>query len=75
MAARTGGLGTSRRYSDTVKFDMLYVAVPTRHPAIAFVRGLDYSIHGKALHATDQVDITLVKPRVRKYETAGAASA
>ncbi|MEQ1869802.1 MAG: ATP-binding protein [Vicinamibacterales bacterium] len=38
MAARTGGLGTSRRYSDTVKVDMLYVAVPTKHPAIAFVR-------------------------------------
>ncbi len=43
--------------------------------AIEYVRGLDYSIHGTSLHATDQVDITLVKPRVRKYETAGAASA
>ncbi|MDB4994981.1 MAG: Succinate dehydrogenase flavoprotein subunit [Myxococcaceae bacterium] len=43
--------------------------------AIEYVRGLDYSINGKSLHATDQVDITLVKPRVRKYETAGAASA
>ena len=32
------GLGRSRRYSATLKIDMLYVAVPVRHPAIAFVR-------------------------------------
>ena len=32
------GIGRSRRYSTTVKFDMLYVAVPVSHPAIAFVR-------------------------------------
>jgi len=32
------GLGRSRRYSATLKIDMLYVAVPVRHPTIAFVR-------------------------------------
>jgi succinate dehydrogenase / fumarate reductase flavoprotein subunit len=42
---------------------------------VAYVRSLDYAINGKRLHATGEVDITLVKPRVRKYETAGAASA
>jgi two-component system phosphate regulon sensor histidine kinase PhoR len=38
VQARAGGLGRARRYSDTLKIDMLYVAVPVSHPAIAFVR-------------------------------------
>src|SRR5215208_5169688 len=38
IAARTSGIGRSRRYSTTVKFEMLYVAIPVNHPAIAFVR-------------------------------------
>jgi two-component system, OmpR family, phosphate regulon sensor histidine kinase PhoR len=38
VAARASGLGRSRRYSATLKIDMLYVAVPVRHPSIAFVR-------------------------------------
>jgi two-component system phosphate regulon sensor histidine kinase PhoR len=38
IAARERGLGRARRYSATLKIDMLYVAVPVRHPAIAFVR-------------------------------------
>jgi two-component system phosphate regulon sensor histidine kinase PhoR len=38
LEARERGLGTSRRHSDTVNVDMLYVAVPVTHPAIAFVR-------------------------------------
>ena len=38
VAARATGIGRSRRHSDTLKIDMLYVAVPVRHPAIAFVR-------------------------------------
>jgi succinate dehydrogenase / fumarate reductase flavoprotein subunit len=42
---------------------------------IDYVRSFDYSIAGQAVHATDEVDISLVKPRARKYETAGAASA
>jgi two-component system phosphate regulon sensor histidine kinase PhoR len=36
--ARATGLGRARRYSATVKMDMLYVAVPVKHPSIAFVR-------------------------------------
>ena len=38
VEARATGLGQARRYSDTLKIDMLYVAVPVTHPAIAFVR-------------------------------------
>ena len=40
-----------------------------------FVRALDYAINGKAMRVTDEVDISLVKPRARRYEQAGAASA
>jgi len=36
--ARANGLGRSRRHSATIGVDMLYVAVPVRHPSIAFVR-------------------------------------
>src|SRR5262245_3267430 len=38
VAARTAGIGRARRYSATLKIDMLYAAVPVRHPSIAFVR-------------------------------------
>ena len=38
VVARTEGIGRARRSSATLKIDMLYVAVPVRHPAIAFVR-------------------------------------
>jgi two-component system phosphate regulon sensor histidine kinase PhoR len=38
VAARSTGLGQARRYSDTLKIDMLYVAVPVRGEPIAFVR-------------------------------------
>jgi two-component system phosphate regulon sensor histidine kinase PhoR len=36
--ARTSGVGRARRGSATLKIDMLYIAVPVRHPAIAYVR-------------------------------------
>jgi succinate dehydrogenase / fumarate reductase, flavoprotein subunit len=42
---------------------------------VNFVRSIDYNLLGKSLHITDEVDISLVTPRARKYETAGAASA
>jgi succinate dehydrogenase / fumarate reductase flavoprotein subunit len=45
------------------------------HDGISYVRGLDYSLAGQKVHVTDQIDISLVKPRPRRYETAGAASA
>lgn len=38
VEARARGIGRARRYSATLKIDMLYVAVPVSHPAIAFVR-------------------------------------
>ncbi len=38
VEARATGLGKSRRFSDTIKLDMLYIAVPALHPAVAFVR-------------------------------------
>jgi two-component system phosphate regulon sensor histidine kinase PhoR len=37
-AARASGFGRAERYSDTLKFGMLYIAVPTAHPRIHFVR-------------------------------------
>ncbi len=43
--------------------------------AVNYVREFDYAQNGKGVHITDAVDISLVKPRPRKYETAGAASA
>jgi succinate dehydrogenase / fumarate reductase flavoprotein subunit len=42
---------------------------------VRYVRELDYDLLGERVHATDAVDVSLVKPRPRKYETAGAASA
>jgi two-component system phosphate regulon sensor histidine kinase PhoR len=38
LAARATGLGRSRRHSDTLNIDMLYVAVPVSHPRIGIVR-------------------------------------
>jgi two-component system phosphate regulon sensor histidine kinase PhoR len=38
VEARARGVGRARRYSDTLKIDMSYVAVSVTHPAIAFVR-------------------------------------
>ena len=38
LEARERGIGRARRYSATVKIDMLYVAVPVSHPSIAYVR-------------------------------------
>ena len=38
VEAQSAGLGRAVRHSDTVNIDMLYVAIPVRHPAIGFVR-------------------------------------
>ena len=43
--------------------------------AVKYVRELDYEIGGQRINATDAVDTSLVTPRERKYEQAGAASA
>jgi succinate dehydrogenase / fumarate reductase flavoprotein subunit len=42
--------------------------------AVRFVRQFDYSLLGDPVHVSDAVDVSLVRPRPRKYETAGAAS-
>ena len=42
---------------------------------VRYVREFDYALLGTRVHVTDAVDTTLVRPRPRKYETAGAASA
>ncbi|HEY3594218.1 MAG TPA: succinate dehydrogenase flavoprotein subunit [Polyangiaceae bacterium] len=39
-----------------------------------FIRSFDYVCAGQSQHVTDEVDVSLVKPRERKYEQAGAAS-
>ena len=36
--AREKGIGRAQRYSATLQIDMLYIAVPVAHPAIAYVR-------------------------------------
>jgi succinate dehydrogenase / fumarate reductase, flavoprotein subunit len=43
--------------------------------SVEYVRSFDYDCAGKSVHVTDEIDISLVKPRERKYEQAGAASA
>ncbi|MBK8256146.1 MAG: succinate dehydrogenase flavoprotein subunit [Polyangiaceae bacterium] len=42
---------------------------------VEYVRQLSYTIGGKSIERTDAVDVSLVAPRERKYEQAGAASA
>jgi succinate dehydrogenase / fumarate reductase flavoprotein subunit len=42
---------------------------------VKFVREFDYECAGTPVHVTDAVDTSLVAPRARKYEQAGAASA
>jgi succinate dehydrogenase / fumarate reductase flavoprotein subunit len=43
--------------------------------SVRYVREFDYSLAGQRVNVTDAVDVSLVRPRTRKYETAGAASA
>ena len=44
------------------------------HASVKYVRELEYDLLGTRVKATDAVDISLVRPRARKYDTAGAAS-
>jgi len=48
---------------------------PGGHGQVNYVRELAYNLNGQQVNVTDAVDVSLVKPRPRKYETAGAASA
>lgn len=51
------------------------LALHEKKGAVKYVRALDYTLNGTPVHATDAVDISLVAPRTRSYEQAGAASA
>ena len=51
------------------------LAVHEQKGAVKFVREFDYPSADKTIHITDAVDLSLVTPRERKYEQAGAASA
>jgi succinate dehydrogenase / fumarate reductase flavoprotein subunit len=42
---------------------------------VKFIREFNYEVAGQRVHVTDAVDTSLVMPRERKYEQAGAASA
>lgn len=42
--------------------------------SVRYVREFDCETAGERVHVTDAVDVSLVRPRTRKYETAGAAS-
>jgi succinate dehydrogenase / fumarate reductase flavoprotein subunit len=42
---------------------------------VKYLREFNYTCAGQPIHVTDKVDVSLVAPRERKYETAGAASA
>lgn len=46
-----------------------------KRSSVDYVRALEYPLLGKSVRVTDEVDVSLVKPRPRRYETAGAASA
>jgi succinate dehydrogenase / fumarate reductase, flavoprotein subunit len=43
--------------------------------SVKFIREFDYSCAGQSVRVTDAADTSLVTPRERKYEQAGAASA
>jgi succinate dehydrogenase / fumarate reductase flavoprotein subunit len=46
-----------------------------KRSSVQYVRSLEYALLGETVRVTDEVDVSLVKPRARKYEQAGAASA
>lgn len=45
-----------------------------RPDAVHFSRQVEYPLLGERIVASDAIDASLVRPRVRKYETAGAAA-
>ena len=59
VEARTSGLGRAERHSDTLDIDMLYVAVPVRHPALAFVR-VALPLTDVRQHLRPAVTVTLI---------------
>ncbi len=72
VEAREGGLGESRRHSATIGIDMLYVAVPVRHPAVGFVR-VALPLSGVRQELQTVVDVTLVALALALGGAAGLA--
>jgi succinate dehydrogenase / fumarate reductase, flavoprotein subunit len=66
---------TQRDDANWMRSTLAFYSEKGPRSAVQFKREFGYNVAGKALQATDQIDITLVEPRARKYETAGAASA
>src|SRR5262249_40635321 len=60
---------------DDANWLLTTLARHTETGGVDFIRSFDYVCAGKTVHITDEVDVSLVKPRERKYEQAGAASA
>jgi two-component system, OmpR family, phosphate regulon sensor histidine kinase PhoR len=72
LAARRSGFGRSQRHSATVGIDMLYIAVQTSHPAVAFVRmALPLTDVRQQLQAV--VNLTLVAMAVALAVSTGIA--
>jgi succinate dehydrogenase / fumarate reductase flavoprotein subunit len=51
------------------------LAVHAGKGSVKYIKEFDYTCAGQTVHVTDAVDASLVTPRERKYEQAGAASA
>jgi succinate dehydrogenase / fumarate reductase flavoprotein subunit len=60
---------------DDANFQRTTLAKHAGPGAVEFVQSFDYACAGQNVHVTDAVDTSLVTPRERKYEQAGAASA
>jgi succinate dehydrogenase / fumarate reductase flavoprotein subunit len=60
---------------DDAEWQRSTLAIHEEKGAVKFVRELSYEVGGKTISVTDAVDTSLVAPRERKYEQAGAASA
>jgi succinate dehydrogenase / fumarate reductase flavoprotein subunit len=60
---------------DDAHFQRTTLARHKQVGSVEYVKSFDYVCAGKTVHVTDEVDVSLVKPRERKYEQAGAASA
>jgi len=60
---------------DDAQFSRTTLARHAGVGSVKFIRDFDYQCAGKNVHVTDELDLSLVKPRERKYEQAGAASA
>jgi succinate dehydrogenase / fumarate reductase flavoprotein subunit len=60
---------------DDVNWSRTTLALHGGVGAVKFVKEFDYANAGSNVHVTDEVDLSLVAPRERKYEQAGAASA